>query len=137
MKNTKILSLVFLIAFLLNVVWENIHSLLYTNYQGGAITEFILVRASLFDAAVITVMLLPFLFIPLLKKHTWLILIIGTIIAITNEWYGLSTARWAYGEFMPILPLINTGLTPTLQLGLLGFATYYILAALQARGFIK
>ena len=112
---------VFLLAFVLNVLWENWHSFLYNNYMGGKITEFILVRASLFDALLITIILFPFMFFETFKNKSWLIIIIGIIIAILNEWYGLSTGRWVYNSSMPILPVIGVGLTPVLQLGTLGY----------------
>jgi len=116
----KKVGIVFILAFLLNVVWENLHAVLYTSYKGGEITQFILIRASLFDAVVITCFLLPFLFLPFLKNKLWLILLIGTLIAVINEWYGLTTSRWAYNSFMPIVPFFEVGLTPMFQLGLLG-----------------
>lgn len=120
----KRIALVFISAFVLNVVWENLHSFLYANYKGGPITEFILMRASLFDAVIISVIAIPFLHVPFLRRRSWLLVIVGTVIAIVNEWYGLGTARWAYNAYMPVIPLINTGLTPTLQLGVLGFLSF-------------
>jgi len=122
----KKLITIFFLAFVFNVIWENLHSFLYSNYMGGKITEYILIRASLFDALLITLILLPFLFLDRLKNKSWLIIIIGIIIAIFNEWYGLDTNRWAYNSFMPIIPIIKVGLSPTLQLGTLGFLTYKI-----------
>lgn len=124
---------VFLIAFVLNALWENLHSLLYDNYMRGVITEFILLRASLFDALVISVIVLPFLFLPLLKNKSWLIVVVGTIIAIFNEWYGLSTARWAYNSLMPIIPLIHVGLTPAIQLGILGYLSFRFESYISSR----
>lgn len=122
----KRIGIIFLLAFLLNVVWENLHAGLYVNYMGGEITEFILLRASLFDAIVIMAILLPFLYWSAFKTREWLIVVVGTIIAIINEWYGLSTGRWVYDVLMPILPIIHTGITPTLQLGLLAFVVFKI-----------
>lgn len=122
----KKIIFIFINAFVLNAIWENLHSFLYDNYMGGKITEFILLRASLFDALLITLISLPFLYFFALKDKSWLILILGTIIAILNEWYGLNTGRWAYNAFMPIIPILETGITPTIQLGLLGYATFKI-----------
>lgn len=130
MKKT---SVIFLLAFLLNLVWENLHSLLYDNYMGGEITEFILIRASLFDAILITLILLPFLHSSLMKNRSWLIVVIATIVAILNEWYGLGTGRWSYNLWMPILPIINIGLTPAIQLGLLGWVTYKLQDYISSR----
>ena len=50
----QILIFVFIIAFILNVAWEHLHSLLHVHYKGGDITNIILLRAAFFDAAVIT-----------------------------------------------------------------------------------
>ena len=117
---------IFLVSFLLNLIWENLHSVLYTGYQGGKITEFILMRASVGDAVMITVLLLPFLYIVWFQKRGYLIVVAGIVLAILIEWYALSTGRWAYNEYMPIIPFLNIGLTPTIQLGLLGYLTFWI-----------
>ena len=65
----KKLIIIFFLAFVFNVIWENLHSFLYSNYMGGKITEYILIRASLFDALLITLILLPFLFLDRLKNN--------------------------------------------------------------------
>ena len=122
---------IFLLAFIMNFIWENLHSFLYLNYKGGEITQFILLRASLFDALLIAIISLPFLYFEFLKTKAWLILIIGIAVATFNEWYGLSTLRWAYSSSMPIIPIIKTGLTPTLQLGLLGYISFKITTFFQ------
>lgn len=123
----KKVCFIFFTVFVLNVVWENLHVFLYDNYKGGAITEFILLRASLFDAFLITIILLPFLYFSFFKTKIWLIFLIGICIAIINEWYGLSTARWMYNDLMPIIPIIKTGLTPTIQLALTGYLTFLLI----------
>lgn len=125
--------LVFIVAVALNVVWENMHSVLYATYKGGEITEFILVRASLFDGLVITILVVPFLVFPLLKKKSFLIGILGILIGVFNEWYGLSTARWAYNDLMPIIPGIYVGLTPAVQLGVLGYISYKMSVYIDSR----
>lgn len=127
---------IFLLSFFLNFIWENLHSVLYTGYQGGKITELILTRASLGDAVMITVLLLPFLSSPRhslrrrrvvvwFQKRSWLIFVLGIILAILIEWYAFNTGRWAYNAYMPIIPFLDIGLTPTIQLGLLGYFTYW------------
>ena len=116
--------LIFIIAFVLNLIWENLHSFLYDNYMGGKITELILLRAALADAAIITVITLPFLFYSFLKKRSWLIIFIGFVISVAIEYYALETGRWAYSVFMPIIPFLSTGLTPTIQLGFLGYIAF-------------
>ena len=122
----KKVFLIFLLSFILNVVWENLHSFLYVGYMGGKITEFILLRASVGDAVIITILSLPFMFVPSLKGKSWLIIFVGVLIAIVIELYALNTGRWAYNEYMPIIPILSIGLTPTIQLGLLGYLSYFV-----------
>ncbi|MDD5721020.1 MAG: hypothetical protein PHT16_01060 [Candidatus Pacebacteria bacterium] len=121
----KILS-IFASAFILNVIWENLHSVFYANYMGGKITEIILLRASLADALIVAIITLPFIFYSPLKNKSWLIIFIGIIISIFIEYWGLGTGRWAYNSLMPIIPVLGTGLTPTVQLGLLGYVSFKI-----------
>ena len=123
--NMKRIISIFAIAFVLNLIWENLHSVLYANYMGNKITEFILLRATLVDAVIITLITLPFIFYPFFKKQSWLITIIGIIIAVCIEYWALNTGRWAYNSLMPKIPILNTGLTPTIQLGLLGYVSYF------------
>src|SRR3989344_878851 len=122
----KKIFLIFVSAFVLNAVWENLHSFLYVNYMGGEITELILLRATLVDAVMIVFITLPFVLISSFKKHNWLIVFIGIVVAISIEWYALATGRWAYNAYMPIIPLLSVGLTPAIQLGLLGLLSFKI-----------
>lgn len=122
----KRILFIFFISFILNLVWENLHSLLYSNYMGGRITEFILLRATLADAVMITLITLPFVVFKKLRKFDFLIIIFGIFIAIIIEQFALASYRWQYNQFMPIIPILLTGLTPTIQLGILGFLSYKI-----------
>jgi len=122
----KKILLIFVSAFILNAVWENLHSFLYDNYMGGKITESILLRATLADAIMIILITLPFVLISSFKKYEWLIIVIGIVVAVSIEWYALTTLRWAYNDYMPIIPLLSVGLTPTIQLGLLGYLSFKI-----------
>jgi len=117
---------IFLLSLGLNFVWENLHSFLYTNYQGGPIGEFILLRAALGDAVLLGMLALPFFYFKFFKKRTWLIIPLGIAVAVVIELYALHTGRWAYNSHMPLIPFLDVGLTPTLQLGLLGYVTYLL-----------
>ena len=115
------LAYIFIIAFVLNFVWENFHSFLYINYKDGLITEYILFRAALFDAAIITILAYPFLKFTVLKDKLWLLVLIAVAYAIGLEMWAIGIGQWAYKDSMPIIPIIKTGLTPTIQLGLLAY----------------
>jgi hypothetical protein len=126
MKHIARLPLIFILAFLLNFVWEELHSVLYVHYQGEAITHIILVRAALFDASFITLIALPSLFFSRLKWRLVLPTLVAFVFAITLELYALNTGRWAYTDAMPLLPFVHVGLTPSIQLALLTLITLYI-----------
>ncbi len=118
---------IFLLSLGLNFVWENLHSFLYASYQGGPIGEFILLRAALGDAVLLGILALPFFYLDFFKKRKWLIIPIGVAVAILIELYALHTGRWAYNSYMPLIPFLDVGLTPTLQLGLLGWVVYFLM----------
>jgi hypothetical protein len=122
----KKIIFIFFVAFILNLIWENLHSVLYDNYKGGEITQFILLRATLSDAIYIIFMTLPFVIFPNLKNKAWLIIILGFITSISIEYYALGTGRWAYNSLMPLVPFLQIGLTPTIQLGLLGYLSFLL-----------
>lgn len=115
---------VFILAFGLNLIWENLHSPLYVHYQGEAITFLMLLRAALVDAFIILVLIRLLRLAPSFSKLSWLIILFGIIVSIIMEYWALGSGRWAYAETMPIIPLLEVGLTPTIQLGLLAYLTY-------------
>ncbi len=110
----KKLLAVFILAFVLNWIWEILHSPLYVHYQSGEITSFILFRAALGDAAIIAILLL------ITQKYKWLFVMLALLVAVVMERWALSTGRWAYTAAMPIIPIIGAGLTPTIQLAITG-----------------
>ncbi|QQR82569.1 hypothetical protein IPJ70_00420 [Candidatus Campbellbacteria bacterium] len=126
MRHLARFPLIFLLAFFLNLMWEYAHSVLYVHYQGGAITDSILLHAALFDATFITLIALPSLFFSRLKWRLVLPTLVAFMFAIALELYALNTGRWAYTKAMPLLPFIHVGLTPSIQLTLLTFIILYI-----------
>ncbi len=135
MNRLRILLRVFLASWLLNLVWENLHVFLYDHYRGvfysqmGWIDRFqILLKASFFDAAFITVVVFLIILIPWLKgKELWSLVIVTTLFSISLELYALDTGRWAYNSLMPLIPMLDIGVLPVIQLGLTGYlATRFI-----------
>ena len=109
----------FLAAFALNMIWEFAHSVLYANYQGGEITNFILFRAAVWDATIILVLVISTY--ALKTNRTVFIVIGGLVVSVAIELWALQTGRWAYDISMPLIPFLNIGLTPTIQLALTGY----------------
>ena len=122
----KRIATIFLSAFILNAIWENLHSFLYVDYMNTQITEVILLRAALADAVMITIISLPFVLFQSWKKQSWIIILLGFILAVSIEWWALGTGRWEYSAYMPIIPFLYVGVTPAIQLGLLGYISFKI-----------
>ena len=118
-KGVRKWFLVFLLGFLFNLIWENVHGVLYVHYKGGDITKLVLMRAAIVDALIILTIL--FVLNILKFRRSWIIIIVGIVISIALELWALNTDRWLYSSVMPIIPIINTGYTPTIQLGLLAY----------------
>ncbi len=132
MKKLSTLARVFLAGWLLNLLWENLHVFLYEHYremffsQISQIDKFlILLRASVFDAAFITAVVFVIMLIPWLKgKESWFIFGTAMSFSVWLEIYALDTGRWAYNVWMPIIPILNVGLSPSIQLGITGYLAY-------------
>lgn len=124
---------VFIISFALNLLWEHLHVFLYAHYKGGIITEKILLHATLADALFTVGFALLFLVPSFLKKRMWLVIPLGFALSISIEKWALASGRWAYGSSMPIIPLINVGLTPAIQIGLLAYLTFYFVRLGKAK----
>jgi hypothetical protein len=112
---------VFIGSFLINLIWENAHAPLYAHHLATKITEKTLTVASLGDAIILTTFALGFFYVPFLRERLWLVIPIGLIVAVAIELYALSVHRWAYNDHMPIIPFLNIGFTPTIQLALTGY----------------
>jgi len=124
--------IIFISAFILNLIWEHLHSVLYVSYKGETVTNLILLRAALFDAAVISFSSYPFLlwkpgFYRCCRSlaSTTLFVVCLTLFAVTLEKWALITSRWTYTDTMPIIPFLDVGLTPAIQLGLLGYLSVW------------
>lgn len=134
------LSVIFVVAVALNLVWELGQAFLYVgmNYNLAMIVHCF--WASLGDGLILWVIYLIGLLI--FRNIRWFVhpsasryavmLIAGLIISIIVEWIGLDVLkRWAYTDSMPIVPLLNIGLLPVLQMLLLPPVIFAVVAALQ------
>jgi hypothetical protein len=126
--------LIFATGFLLNLIWEIVQLPLYegfTDYKDHFWGCFV---ASIVDA--VTVLLLYFLFAFLnggfnwIKHLNWqtaaLLILVGGAIAVGFEHWAFALEQWGYTNRMPVVPVINTGLSPLLQLMILPLMTYLI-----------
>lgn len=128
----KLPIIIFITAFILNLIWEVSHFNLYICNLPGSYSSMIL-RATLIDALII---LGIYYIIALINKNTkWIFtnkklnylitIILGTIIAVYIELNALNQDRWSYTQFMPTI--FGIGLTPLLQMIILPLLTFMIL----------
>nr|MBC7611838.1 hypothetical protein [Pseudopedobacter sp.] len=121
-----------LAALILNAVWEVLQIPLYVGgtYSWSHILFCLL--ASLADA--IMVMLIFFGFAMIYKNALWIqnlnlsrsvfLILTGGVGAVLAETRHLSIGTWSYAETMPLIPIINVGLSPVLQFMILPLLIY-------------
>ncbi len=136
MKNGKIAFLrillaIFILSYLLNLLWEVSHSLLY-NWDKLPLKNDVyfyiprILQATFADALIISgIFLLNCLFrrgykwIPMPKRADYLVLIsAGLISSILIEVNALNRNLWSYNQYMPLV--FGIGLTPLIQLAIIG-----------------
>ncbi|MEK7584706.1 MAG: hypothetical protein AAB490_05665 [Patescibacteria group bacterium] len=76
------------------------------------------------DALVIIVLIAVLRSNTWLKKYPQLLVVFGILFSIAVEVHALQTGRWTYTDAMPLIPFLGTGLTPTIQIGLLSYIVY-------------
>jgi hypothetical protein len=124
----KRILFVSVITFISNFFWEISQAFLYAPHFigiGGLIKVHI--RASLGDLLIVFLILLfdTIVFKRIFSKRNFVMkryavmALLGFVLAVIIEKYALTTGRWSYNSLMPIIPLINVGLTPVLQMILL------------------
>lgn len=133
---------IILAAFLLNAVWEILQIPLYVEgvYTWSHILFCLL--ASVADA--IMVLLIYFGFGMIYKNALWIqnlntsriafLVLAGGIGAILAETRHLSIGTWSYAESMPIIPIVNVGLSPVLQFMILPLLIYWVAFKVIGRG---
>lgn len=116
-----------LVAFLLNFLWESAHAVLYTGYGNLGAPLPLSVWASLGDVLYITGTVLAAAFakrrldwfLDASRKEYALLAALGFFIAWWVEYKAFAAHTWAYTAAMPVIPGLNIGLSPVLQMMLL------------------
>ena len=121
-----------LFAFFFNVAWEILQMPLFK----GAVYDWqhIMFCALASLADVIMVLIIYFGFALIYKNAFWvknlntkniiLLLLIGGIGAVLAEVWQLSIGTWSYAGAMPLIPVVNVGLSPVLQFMILPILIY-------------
>lgn len=130
----KYLLTVSIVAFLLNLAWEFLQLPLY---KGGSYSIEHIVFCTLATVADVIMTLLIYIGLACIyrdafwvKRFTWqrmlVVILIGGIGAILAEMRHTTEGNWAYADSMPLIPVVNVGLSPLLQFLVLPTLIYYI-----------
>ncbi|HVW66645.1 MAG TPA: hypothetical protein VHA78_02845 [Candidatus Peribacteraceae bacterium] len=119
-----------ILSFILNFTWENAQSTLYVWHIAGWHKELRLIEAT----ATGDMLFMIIIYLALACVHrdwgwvnrreayqhpaTWIIAVmLGALIAISFElWAVYVNHRWLYSDAMPIIPIVNVGLSPVAQM---------------------
>ncbi len=123
---------ILLVGFLTNLVWENAQAFLYEGYEGFYQHFIMCLIATVVDA--VAILALYLIFAGVLQDFYWvrhwnwksilLIMLAGGLLAILFEKWALSRGEWSYTEAMPVVPFLQVGLSPLLQLTILPVLTF-------------
>lgn len=128
----RMVIIIIISAFLFNLTWEILQIPLYKegNYKWNHIL--FCVWASVAD--VIMVLLIYFGFALIYKNALWIknfntkriiiLILTGGTGAILAEVWHLSIATWSYASAMPLIPVVDVGLSPVLQFMVLPIMIY-------------
>ncbi|MDQ3750919.1 MAG: hypothetical protein M3367_18160 [Acidobacteriota bacterium] len=124
-KNSSLIfyGILSVIAFGLNWIWEIRQMFAYAMEANDSWTKsFLFCTLASFTDAIVTVatyVFLKFLMKPGGAKFYLCAAVLGALCAIGFEWFAFRFGLWSYGEQMIVLPVINVGLMPFVQLTLL------------------
>lgn len=115
------------VTFIPHYMWENAHIGLYGGYEALPFSDHITIFATVGDVAYT---LFAVLFFALFKKNlNWfsktkscdyiLLALFGFLISLFVEYKALILGKWFYLPAMPIIPFLNVGLSPILQMTIL------------------
>ena len=131
MKVPQLILSVFFVGFLLNLIWENVQAPLYEGFTNFWDHFMMCFWASIVDAAVILVLYALFAF--WYKEFFWIkhlnwknglvLMLLGAAVAVGFEFWAFENEVWAYTEKMPVLGVLEVGLSPLLQMMLLPLLT--------------
>lgn len=138
----KVITIYSIVAFIFNFIWEVSQVSLYKPHFNGTFDLiFIHLRATIGD--VIVFLIIYVLMFLISRDVRWIlrddnsslatVLFLGFIFAISIEKYALLIGRWEYSELMPIIPFIEVGLSPVLQLTILAPLVLLITRKLSAK----
>ena len=125
----KFLLVLAVSAFGLNLLWETAQVFAFSSlHDASGFEVFVLVTVASVADAIITIF--AYLVVALLRRNwNWwksfvsldllIFAVAGAVVATLIETVAISRGVWSYGDYMPIVPLLEVGLLPFLQLTIL------------------
>lgn len=134
------LTMLFVVAVLVNYPWERLQSQLYVHPGGASIPWWLCLAASLADG--LDVLVIFGVGWMTLGRRTWfeqpgiktylVMLVSGVAISVGVEWTTVHVLRWwTYGEYMPLVPIVSIGLAPMTQMLVLPPLIFRLVTALS------
>lgn len=132
------LGSIVVIGFLSNLIWEKLHISLYKDYEVFVSQLYlpVSVYTALVDVGI--VFLIYGIVACVFRKIYWIMnpqwkhyvltAVLGAGLSILIEWNALARSQWAYAPSMPVIPVINTGLSPILQMTILPVITFTLVS---------
>lgn len=131
--NTFVITITIL-AFLLNFLWELIQIPLYRNSSYDIDHILFCALASIADT--IMVLLIYLGLAAIFKDLFWvnhlrliqivIVVLVGGTGAVLSERRHLSLGSWGYDKSMPLIPVVNVGISPVLQFMILPLVAYFL-----------
>jgi uncharacterized membrane protein len=132
---------IFLVAFSVNLVWENLHASLYDDYFLELKWLFFFLCAVV-DGLI--TLLIYFLARLVFKDPLWImhslsfrravvVLGLSALTATIMEKAPVFLGLWSYEESMPIVPIVEIGLSPFLQITFLPLLTFLLIFLFQKK----
>ena len=122
----SLLLTIFSVAFLLNLLYELLHSFLYETCRKASLKKYayLMLKGAIFDGVAITSLYWLTSLVFKNGLHLIIFLLLTLLLAYFWEVYSLKKGKWEYTKSMPIV--FGVGLTPFIQLALTGFITLYL-----------
>lgn len=132
--SNSLILMITVFAFFLNLIWELLQMPLYdrasftTNHITfcalGAVADAIMVLLLYLGFA--SIFKMPFWMHSLKWQRIVILVFTGGIGAALSEIRHLSLGNWAYSDVMPLIPIINVGISPVLQFMILPVLTFIL-----------
>ena len=121
---------------LANLVWEFAHMPLYTLWETGTASEIVFAALHCTGGDILIALAAVMLALFLAGQASWprsgkrgviaVTVVLGLLYTLFSEWLNIEIRQsWAYRDIMPVIPLVDAGLSPVLQWILIPLAAFW------------